>query len=896
MVQKRGVAYAVALSLGVAGYAPLAMAQQASPPAAQPTGEVVLEKIEITGSNIKRADAESFENVQVISGQEIRNSGQSTVSDYLRTISSNFANDFNETFTNSFSPGAAGIGLRGLSPKDTLVLLNGRRITNYGFFQNLSDAFVDLNVIPISAIDRIEIVKSGGSAIYGSDAIAGVVNIILKQNTTERAVSAGGSITTEGGAATRDADIGMGFGNFATDNYNMYFTGSVYKRDNLTYAQRENTAAQDYRNLPDGTLQWGLLNAYRNAAGANTRTAFPTCGVGGNPGQVVNLTNIATSATGTGCYYNNAGQQSLIPGTERANLTGTGDIRINSTWTAFGDVFFSHEKTNSSYTPTPFGAGSWVYNAATGGVTPISNYLPTSNPSNPYGTPTAISYAFQSVGDRDYEVISNTYRVSGGVKGSAFGWDLEGAYGHSQNHVTDTTQNGINGPVLAAEIANGSFDFLNPSSTPAANAALRVSYGNESTAKLDTVTLKGNDSSLFSLPGGKASLALGLEFRHETVDDEPGAALGGGLVLNNGVTKVVGGRSITAAFAEIDLPVTTTVDADLAMREEHYSDVGSSFTPQGQLRWQPIKELTFRAVGSHGFRAPGLAEASNATSVAHQTAYDPLDPAGRTSEDVGFVTGGNPHLHPETSRNLDLGIVFSPVNNVNLSLDYYHIAIANVIAPSGTAQSILANPVANASQIVRAPDGTASYVIGLYTNQYQVETAGYDVDADVTFPLADAAKLSFAFNGTYVQTFQVFNGGNWADYVGTNGWDYDSPLAGGGPVSHWRATVTSTWSNPNWTAQALVHYIDSYDNYFSIPYGITSQASAVVASYTTWDLHGEYKGLKNWKFSATVVNLFNRQPPYDSGALLYFPTHTPYDPMQYDDRGRMIDVHASYSF
>jgi iron complex outermembrane recepter protein len=167
-----------------------------------------LTEVVVTGSYIKRAtEAETVENVQVVTAQDIRNSGQETVADFLRTISSTFGNNQNEAVSNSFAPGAAMVGLRGLTGADTLVLLNGRRITNYGLFQNLSDAFVDLNVIPLAAIERIEILKSGGSAIYGSDAVAGVINIILTENSTENAVEVGSGLTTEGGAAQRDAKV-----------------------------------------------------------------------------------------------------------------------------------------------------------------------------------------------------------------------------------------------------------------------------------------------------------------------------------------------------------------------------------------------------------------------------------------------------------------------------------------------------------------------------------------------------------------------------------------------------------------------------------------------------------------------------------------------------------------
>jgi len=169
-----------AIAFGVAWTLPAhqALAQQA--PVAAP--EQGLAEIVVTGSHIKRAaEAETAENVQVISAQEIQASGQETIADYLRTLSSTFGNSVNESFSNSFAPGAAMVGLRGLSGKDTLVLLDGRRVSSYGLFQNLSDSFVDLNVIPLAAIERIEVLKSGGSAIYGSDAIAGVINIILKK-------------------------------------------------------------------------------------------------------------------------------------------------------------------------------------------------------------------------------------------------------------------------------------------------------------------------------------------------------------------------------------------------------------------------------------------------------------------------------------------------------------------------------------------------------------------------------------------------------------------------------------------------------------------------------------------------------------------------------------------
>jgi iron complex outermembrane receptor protein len=853
---------------------------------ADASADTTLQEVVVTGSNIARADGETAENVEVISATEIRNSGQETVSDYLRAISSTFGNNSNESFSNSFAPGAASVGLRGLAGKDTLVLLNGRRITNYGLFNNLSDAFVDLNVIPLAAIERIEILKSGGSAIYGSDAVAGVINIILKQNSTEKALEVGGAITTNGGAAERDANIRVGFGDLDSQGYNVYATGSVFLRDQLLFSQRKNTDTEDFTGLQDGLLAYTLANQYRD-----TKTPFPTCGTNGLPGVVTSGTN------GLGCYYNSANQLPLMPKAERANFTVTGNLRLNDNWMAYSDLFFSNEDTSNNYTPGSLSSGSYVLLPATTSAAQFSNVLPGTNPASIGGAPTAINYRFQSVGRRDVEVVSNTWRVTAGTKGTLFGWDVDGAYGHSENHVSFEGRNYINAPALAAEIANGSFSFLNPLSTPAANTALNVTDAYGSVAKLDTVDVKGSGA-LFDLPGGPLKMAVGAELRHESVDLAPGPASAAGEVLSTGFTEVDAQRNVWAVFAEFDFPILKTLDADIALREEHYSDVGStSVRPQYSLRYQPLRQLTFRGSFATGFRAPSLAEASHSTSLANNTVTDPLDPQGRPSENVGFVTGGNPKVRPETSKNLDLGFVVSPIDNLDLSVDFYNVSISDVIAPNATAQQIISDPAAFPGELVRGPDGTAVYAIALYTNQFKIHTNGVDVDTGYSIPLAIGGKLKLALNATYVNRFEVNDAGVWSNFTGSNGWDYLSPISGGGPVPHWKGSFSAGWDNEDWGTRATYRYESGYQNSLSTAaIGLTTQVN--VASYNAVDLDAEYRGLKNWKFVLSVVNLFNRYPPYDSAALLegtFGPGSPPYDTFTYDDMGRMIDLHITYS-
>jgi len=847
-----------------------------------------IDKIEITGSNIKRAEAATAENVQVITAEQIKRSGQPTVADYLRTVSANFAS-YNETATDSFAPGSSGVALRGLSQKNTLVLLNGRRIAVFGFQQNLEDTFVDLNVIPAIAVDRIEILKSGANAIYGSDATAGVVNIILKQNSTERILDAGVSTTTDGGGGTRDAAFSAGFGDLALDRYNVVTTGSVFKRDELLASQRSYTAGQDYRNQPDGYLVWPQSANYFSDANPNQPlAAFPSCGKNGLPGQVVNLASFypSTNQTGTTCSYNPASQTSLIPGTERANLTTNGIFRLSSNWTAYADVFYSYVKTTVHETPMSLGATSLAYNPNTGGVNVIPNTLPIGNPSNPNPNATTdINYVFQSVGGLDYAIWSNTYRVSGGIKGTWADWDWSADYGHSENHVTQTYYNGINVSALDNAITTGSYNFLYP--TASQSAALRQDFAYAGISKLDTLGAKGSGE-VFSLPAGKVSVAVGTEFRHESINNQPDANLQNGEILGFGTQTVIGGRSVYSGFGEVTLPILKSLELDLAGREEHYSDVGGNFSPQASLRWQPASFFTLRAVGSKGFRAPSLAEISNASSVSFTQVADPFDPLQRPTESIAEVIKANTHLRPETSKNFDLGMVFSPTADVNLSIDYYRITVDHVIATETAPNNIIDDPAAYPGQIFRTPAGLLNYVVVPYENLYKIFTSGYDIELDTTFHLPHGAKINLGSSATYVTALKFFDGTQWNDTTGTNEWLWLSPIGGGGPVPPLRGSVYGGWENPDWVTQATVRYTSGYQNYCYVA-GYCDVTASYTSAFTTLDLYAEYRGIKNWRFSAALNNVFNSTPPWDY-------LSQPFDITLYDARGRAIELRAQYKF
>lgn len=245
MIKKKQLAVAIAATFVATG---VAYAQQ------QPQK---VEKVEVTGSNIKRTDVETVAPVDVITREQIEKSGQPTIAEVLRNVPANSGNSYNESFSNSFAPGASGISLRGLGQKATLVLINGRRTAGYGFAQNLQDTFVDLNSIPSAAVERIEVLKDGASAIYGSDAIAGVVNVILRKDYKGIEMSAGAG-TAAGKNDYRFSATG-GFGDLGKDKFSVLGVFDYYKRDLVKLSDTDFGASRDWRGRAGGGRNFDSL-------------------------------------------------------------------------------------------------------------------------------------------------------------------------------------------------------------------------------------------------------------------------------------------------------------------------------------------------------------------------------------------------------------------------------------------------------------------------------------------------------------------------------------------------------------------------------------------------------------------------------------------------------------
>ena len=340
-----------------------------------------LQTFQVTGSLIRQADKTGFNQVQVINSKEIQDSGAKDVSDYMRQISANSANSWGESTSDSFAAGGSGIALRGLSEKYTLVLVDGQRVAPFAFAVNGSDQFFDLNTLPLNVVDRIEVVKTGAVSQYGSDAIGGVVNIITKHDF--QGLQLDGSIggATQGGGGTTKFGVLGGFGNLASDGFNVTATASYYKSNGYTLADRDTTENQDFSNKPFG----GSVQQPSYLLNPNTGAATPYgCKTSVPYGNSVIAADTGAISSGNVCLKNTAEDYSIEPMTERLNAKVHADFKINDTTTAYADLWESNNTTTTNDGPVVVGNGL-TYNPTTKAVSPITFTVPANNPYNTTG-------------------------------------------------------------------------------------------------------------------------------------------------------------------------------------------------------------------------------------------------------------------------------------------------------------------------------------------------------------------------------------------------------------------------------------------------------------------------------------------------------------------------------
>ena len=869
-------------ALAVALAAPLSAAAETT--AAASADASTLAAVRVTGSNIKRADTEASNPVQVIGRQQLEQTGKATVADVLRSISANTGNASNETTNNGWASGSAGIGLRGLSQKNTLVLLNGRRLANYGFpAGGLSDTFVDLNALPLVAVDRIEVLKDGASAVYGSDAVAGVVNIITRQNFEGAEIGGSFGGADQGGLHEQNLKFVGGLGDLDSDGYNILFSLQGYNRERLDQDERNLTKSGIYTDKPGG--RWNGWSA-KGARYLVNGVSVPMLDASGNcPAGTTRVASAPIDGlTGDTCGFNQAPFTTLIPSTKRYQAYANGTFRLADNVEAFGEVLYSQIKSAAWFGSSPFFTlenGRFALNAQTGLAEPVSSLLPANNPYNPYGRAIPIEYTFFDLGGTIKTNRSTAYRGVFGLRGSTAEWDWEVAAFGARSSERESVSGGFaNRWALAKALATGSYNLLNPAATP---QSVRDSI-NIATLRPAESKLQGIDAKISGNLGhtwaGDIGFAAGAEWRREKLDSNNPWQIDAGLQVRPAIAEVHGERKVSAAYAEVIVPLASTLELSAAARADHYDDFGDAFSPKIGLRWQPLDILLVRASASKGFRAPSLSENSSSTSIAYGSVIDPRDPdVPGSRQNPTFFTVGNSELKPERTKSVNFGVVLSPWANTNVSIDYYRIQLDNLVG-TNNAQTLVTDDVAGAVQ--RDGRGKLQAVYNRYQNLSELKTSGIDVELRQRIPTSAFGDFTVSSAYTHVRDYRrpTVVGGPLVDYAGSNL---------GATLPKNKATTTLDWKQGDYNAALTWYYTSGYDQKASAAAAVQDRVDA----YNQFDLYLGYTGIENLTVYAKVQNLADKTPPYDAS----FPgIRAPYDFSQYDLRGRYFTLGFDYRF
>lgn len=723
--------------------------EQSAEVSAEKIQPLKLDKVEVTGSHIRRTDIEGVSPVLRLDREQIDKTGATTISELLRQLPINYGESFDEKLVNSFSPGSSGLSLRGLGQENTLVLLDGRRLANYGFAQNLTNTFVNLNSIPLSAIERVEILKDGASAIYGSDAVAGVVNIITRKDYEGTEISATYGETSHGDGNEGSINLITGW-NTAKSNLTLIF--DYFKRSEILFADR------DFSKSSDHTAQGGddfrsLSTPLANVFDAVTEAPLAPIGL-----------------------YDFNPYLSLVPETERTGAALNYTLEINPELTFFTQLGYANSSTEIQQAPTAEFADF---------------VIPAGQAYNTYGVDVVTLWRMSEWGNRQDSVETDNGRIAAGFEGIIQNWDWKAAVNYNRSKTVMDGKNYVNLAALETAVIN---DQVNPFGTSPNSQA--VIDGTKATIQRTGVSeLYGADiiavGEIAQLKNGPVNLAVGIGTRHESLEDTPDSLTEQGLIVGGGGTSTKGDRDVNSAYAEFKLPLVDNTELQLAMRYEDYSDFGSETTPKVGIRYQPNSEWLLRGSWGKGFRAPSLPELylGQTTAFSNDVVY------GGVQRDAVIFYQGNPDLDAVKSESYVLGGLWEPIKEFTLGIDYWNYDINNGIEQDP--QYVVDNYPGNVVDV-----GPVILIDSTFYNVATIKTDGIDLNVTYKWRPSEYGQFSLGALATYLLSYdrQRFSGQAFENLRGT----YRYPK--------WRAVMPLSWNRNVFGATLTANYIDGYDD------------------------------------------------------------------------------------
>ena len=834
-VVKRSV---VAVALTLASSSVVFAQQEAAAP---------VQKVYVTGSNIKRADKEGSSPVGVLNARQIEQTGANTVAELLHSIPAFGSGSSNDIIDGSFSKGASTASLRGLGSSSTLILLNGRRITAsaYADPNQGKSAVYDLNSIPVSALERVEIFKDGASAVYGSDAIAGVINFITRSDYQGAELKATTSANDDGEFNRNNISGVFGHGDLNEDRYNAFLSFDIAQRGRTGAKDVKDIATEMYRDINSRINGYGsyvsdqpfffrelkpgsFATNYANRANIVNR-------LGCDPsqqitGDVVKYNLSATSILNgrTFCNYDTWNNQEAQSKGKDANLLGKLTFQVTPDITAFAEL--GYNRVDREYT----GNSSTISSTApttvfrTNGLP--SDYqliLPAGHPDNPWAdSRAALAYRFTNAngGSRN---VNEAARVLAGVKGTTGAFDWESALLLNRSERTETMRGMLYLPTINRILTENRTLAQTAADPSVARDVVNTGYAQ--VAQLDAKA----STTVGKLAGGDIGLAFGGEIRQEKLSMTPDLATQTGTILGLANSLVEGERLVKSAFVEVRTPFTKNFEMDFAGRYDKYP-TESSFVPKVGAKWAVNDQLTFRSSYAEGFRAPALSQIAEGGVQSFSTVPDTLRcPDGKNplpgadtsdcSRRISSMSRANPDLKPETSKSFSFGAIINPTRNLDILIDYYRIRKEDETALL-SAGYVVDHPDLYPGLAIRGTNpatfltdangnpipgtGPLTAVNRYYVNQGATEVSGLDFEVAHRLNLGDKGRLSTKFDWNYALTYKRAErpGEREANAVGTRGGISDWATSVGDIPRH-RWSLSQNWSRGVHSLTGSIDYV-----------------------------------------------------------------------------------------
>lgn len=816
--------------------------------------EEAAERIQVTGSRIKRTDMEGAVPVTVIDREAISLSGETSISDVIRGTTFNSAGSFRPQ-SGSSAQGTSAVDLRGIGANRTLILVDGRRLPK----SPSTGQTQDLNSIPLAAVERIEVLSDGASAVYGSDAIGGVINVVTRTDMNGAEFKIGGaqvSIPSEGGDREEGSAV------FGTTTSNMSVLGGV------SWNNRDIIFENAYPWVEPGRSTYG-----------NNWFDTLTADEGGLPGAngiidgcgAPNFNNFDNGQElgRDGCYYDFNATNANEASTGNKSIFLKGNYQINNDWSVYMSAGSSQTKSFGRYAPS--------LNDTNRRVNPDS----VNNPTNPDGNvfdpataaagPRGVDYwhRFASLGNRDNNVenIVNDFIVGAEGRFMSVDWDFglrrntARTYEIGRNYLLSSAAlNSIN--TTAEDLADNPdlvyYDLRDPLGTRFEEGSAGADEYQDLLNSFNVTTSRigrfDQDEAYISgafdvaeTNAGIIQAIVGFEYRKETYLDQYDSLSESGSVGGSSGSTAGGSRSLRSMFFETLIPITYDFELTVAGRQDDYSDYGSDFSPKVSGAYSVNDELKLRASWGEGFRAPSLDILTAQPALSADAVLDPDSCtilAGDPTEEcqIQSTVIANPNLSSEQSEQIALGLAYQPTDWLNLTFDYYSIEIEDRIS-SPTAQNLInrevqGDPIPDGFAIIRDPDtNQITQMIRGSVNEGTLETSGFDLNVVTNFDFGAAGSLGQNLQIGYINDYAIDGG---RDEVG----DQDLP--------EMRANLSNTYRWSDFTFGWNINYIDSVAG----PGG-----EGTIGSWTTNDIQVSYDTPYGTRFTLGARNVFEKEPP-----------------------------------